>query len=89
METVFSGVGGMVAKASSLGADLVADYTICHHNWQYPVFLPSDEEIVNAYQKFYGSEAHASDAESSGDEEVAADDEDANGGEGDFMDDCE
>ena len=27
VETVFSGVGGMVAKASSIGPDLVMDYT--------------------------------------------------------------
>ena len=32
VETVFSGVGGMKAKAASLGAELTADYTICHHN---------------------------------------------------------
>ena len=54
-------VGGMVAKASSLGSDLVVDYTICHHNWQYDFLLPSEVEIVSAYQLLYGGGAHPSD----------------------------
>ena len=74
VETVFSGAGGMVAKAASLGADLLADYTICHYNWQYDFLLPSDEEIVSAYQLLYGVDARASDAEQSSSDEDDADD---------------
>ena len=82
VETVFSGVGGMVAKASSLGSDLVADYTICHHNWQYEFLLPSEAEIVSAYQTVYGAEAHPSDGEASDSEDGEEDDEgSANNGE--------
>ena len=77
VETVFSGVGGMVAKASSLGADLVADYTICHHNWSYSFLEPSAEEIITAYSRAYGQEAHNSDAESS--DGTASDESDADG----------
>jgi hypothetical protein len=83
VETVFSGVGGMVAKASSLGGDLVADYTICHHNWQYDFLLPSDDEIVSAYQAVNGKDAHISDAESSDeDQSDGEEDENEEGGEG-------
>ena len=32
VETVFSGVGGMVQKATTIGSDLVTDCAICHHN---------------------------------------------------------
>ena len=67
----------MVAKASSIGADLVMDYTICHHNWQYDFLFPSDAEIVSAYQTLYGADAHVSDAESSDSEEDAEEDADA------------
>ena len=77
VETVFSGVGGMVAKASSLGSDLVVDYTICHHNWQYDFLLPSEAEIVSTYQTLYGGEAHPSDGEASDDEDGEEDGEDS------------
>ena len=70
-------VGGMVAKASSLGSDLVVDYTICHHNWQYDFLLPSEVEIVSAYQLLYGGEAHPSDGEASDDEAGEEDSEDS------------
>ena len=58
----------MTAKAASLGPELTADYTICHHNWQYDFLLPEDDEAVAAYQRVYGPEASDSDADSSGSE---------------------
>ena len=73
----------MVAKASSLGADLVVDYTICHHNWQYSFLCPTDDEIVEAYNKAYGDKANESDVQSDGDSdsEAEGDDEDEDEGE--------
>ena len=58
-------VGGMVAKATTIGADLVADYTICHHNWEYDFLVPSDKECTEAYIKLYGKDARISDGEGS------------------------
>lgn len=66
VETIFSGVGGMVQKSTSIGADLVVDYTICHHNWQYPWLEPTDDEVDKAYQRLYGDKAHESDVDSDG-----------------------
>ena len=79
VETVFSGVGGMKAKAASLGAGLTTDYTMCHHNWQYECLEPSDQQVVEDYDKLYGPEARVSDASSSDEEgeEGAAEEEDA------------
>ena len=58
VESVFSGVGGMVQKATTLGAELTENYTICHHNWLYEFLEPSDEEIIAAYVKLNGFEPH-------------------------------
>ena len=55
----------MVAKATTIGAELVADYTICHHNWLYDFLVPSDEECVEAYMNLHGKVARASDGEES------------------------
>ena len=63
VESVFSGVGGMVQKATTLGAELTENYTICHHNWLYEFLEPSDEEIIAAYVKLNGFEPHELDAE--------------------------
>ena len=81
VETVFSGVGGMLEKATTLGADLVADYTICHHNWQYDFLEPSDEEVVAAWTVLYGPEPRDSDAESDG--SAGSDNESDDDAEGD------
>jgi len=83
VETVFSGVGGMVQKSTNIGADLVADYTICHYNWKYSWLEPSEEEIVKAYQELYGPEAHVSDDSESeaDDEEDDEEDDDEEGAE--------
>ena len=40
----------------------MTDYTICHHNWQYPFLFPSDDEVVKGYQTLYGPEERDSDA---------------------------
>ena len=77
-ETVFSGVGGMVQKAITLGSDLTESYTICHHNWLYEFLEPSDDEIVEAYLKLNRPEPHDSDADESSSDEALDD-----GGEGD------
>lgn len=75
VETVFSGVGGMLAKAASMGSDLVADYAICHHNFKYPWLCPDDADVVKAYTAMYGKDAHISDAsESESEDECGSDD---------------
>ena len=56
----------MLEKAATLGAELVAEYTICHHNWLYDFLEPSDEEVVAAWAALYGPEPRESDAESDG-----------------------
>ena len=65
VESVFSGAGGMAAKASTIGADLLGAYVFCHYNYLYPCLRPTLQEIVEAYQKLHGREAHESDCESS------------------------
>ena len=37
----------------------------CHYNYLYPCLRPTLQEIVEAYQKLHGREAHESDCESS------------------------
>ena len=49
VETVFSGIGGMLAKATTMGPDLAANYTVLHHNFTYSFLEPTDEEVVEAY----------------------------------------
>ena len=88
VESVFSGVGGMVQKAITLGAELTENYTICHHNWLYEFLEPGDEEIIAAYVELYGSESHESNADesSSSSSDEKSDDTDADEGEeGDSM----
>ena len=78
VETVFSGVGGMLQKATTLGGDLVESYTICHYQWLYEWLCPTDDEIAEAYQIVHGKEAHQSDEDSSdaeADEDGDAEDE--------------
>ena len=66
----------------------MTDYTICHHNWQYPFLFPSDDEVVKGYQTLYGPEERDSDAGSEfsdGDESQPgsdAEDEGEGGAEG-------
>ena len=55
----------MVQKATTIGPELVSDYTICHHNWQYPFLVPSDEECIATYHALHGKDAHASDVDES------------------------
>ena len=87
VETVFSGTGGMVAKSVNIGGELLSDYSICHHNWQYEWLRPTKAEIDTAYCKLYGKEAHESDLEDDVDggfcegEESEAEAEDAEGAE--------
>ena len=70
VETVFSGVGGMLQKATTLGGDVVESYTICHYQWLYEFLCPSDDEVAAAYMKLHGNEAHESDAEEEEDEQL-------------------
>ena len=84
VETVFSGVGGMVQKATTLGSELTESYTICHHNWLYEFLEPSEDEAMVAYLSLNGPEPHDSDAcgsSSEEDNEEVGDD----GGEGEEM----
>ena len=81
VETVFSGVGGMTAKAMSLGAGVTADYTICHHNWQYEFFTPTEVEVAKGYETLYGAAARNSDAESSSGSGSDSDSDKADGDE--------
>lgn len=72
----------MVAKAASIGADLVTDYTICHHNWEYDFLVPSDKECTDAYVKLYGKDARASDGEEGSDSSSSSGDEASDADEG-------
>ena len=77
VETVFSGIGGMLAKATTMDPDLAANYTILHHNFMYAFLEPTDEEVVEAYTKEEGEEpiAAARDPESGESEESAESEE--------------
>ena len=79
IESVFSGVGMMLQKATTMGAELVADYAILHYNWLYSWLEPTDKEIEDAYNEAYGPEPHESDLEkeegTSSDEESDSEEE--------------
>ena len=92
VETVFSGAGNMSAK-KSIGGDVLADYSICHQNWQYDFLRPRHAEIWAAWEKIHGKEqpkweteegqAEDDNAESSSESEGDGDtDEDGAGVEG-------
>ena len=56
VETVFSGIGGMLAKAPTMDPELASNYTILHYNFSYDFLEPTDEEVVAAYTKVNGEE---------------------------------
>ena len=86
VETVFSGVGSMVAKSVNIGGELLSDYAMCHHNWQYEWLRPTKAEIEEAYFKLYGKDAHESDLEDDANEGSSQDEESEVDGEAEDAD---
>ena len=43
----------MAAKSTSIGGELLSDYSVCHNNWQYPWLRPTEAEFLEAWEKLY------------------------------------
>ena len=87
VETVFSGIGGMLAKAPTMDPELASNYTILHYNFSYDFLETTDEEVVAAYLQENGEEAPvAPEAEAEGDDGESSESDDSDDSDADADD---